>query len=259
MITPKVLIPMSDYGHDPTETAVPYAAFKKAGFKVEFATENGKAPECDKKMLQGITQKLIGATKDAVNAYKEMSITPEFQRPVSWTSADFSLESYNLVFLPGGHEKGVRQLIDSPIIHKHLASYFPATKKPSSKSVAAVCHGVMVLSETEGADRKCVIHECVTTALPTRFEQVAFWGTRAFLGDYYKTYGAGSDNVEESVRKRLDNPNKQYKNSLGMSPCSRGTRFVVQDEKYNYISGRFPADAQMLARKTIALVQGSVA
>ena len=169
-----------------------------------------------------------------MNAYKEMSITPEFQHPVSWSSPDFSLEPYNLIFLPGGHEKGVRQLIDSTIMHKHLASYFPATQKPSSKAVAAVCHGVMVLSETEGADGKSIIHECVTTALPTRFEQVAFWGTRAFLGDYYKTYGAGTDNVEESVssrnsitiestkfqqvRKRLDNPKKQYKNSLGMSP-----------------------------------------
>ncbi|TVY82914.1 Uncharacterized protein LSUE1_G001890 [Lachnellula suecica] len=248
MAAPKVLIPMSDYGHDPTETAVPYAAFEKAGYVVEFATENGKAPQCDKKMLEGVTQKLLGATKDAVDAYNEMSTTPGFQHPISWSSPEFNLDSYNLIFLPGGHEKGVRQLIDSPIIHKHLASYFPATKKPSTKSVAAICHGVMVLSETEGANGKSIIHECITTALPTRFEQVAFWGTRAFLGDYYKTYGAGSDNVEESVRKRLDDPTNQFKNSLSMSP------FVVQDEKYNYISGRFPADAQLLAEKAIALV-----
>ena len=41
------------------ETAVPYAAFKKAGFEIQFVTENGKAPECDKKMLRGITQKLL--------------------------------------------------------------------------------------------------------------------------------------------------------------------------------------------------------
>jgi putative intracellular protease/amidase len=129
-----------------------------------------------------------------------MSQTPEFQTPLSWTSSDFSLDSYNLVFLPGGHEKGVRQLIDSSVMQKQLASYFPATAKPSSKTVAAVCHGVMVLSETKGTDGKSVIHECVTTALPARFEQVAFWGTRAFLGDYYKTYGAGSDDVEKSVR-----------------------------------------------------------
>lgn len=128
-----------------------------------------------------------------------MAAQPEFLHPLSWSSPDFTLEPYNLIFLPGGHEKGVRQLIDSPIMHKHIASYFPATKKPSKKYVAAVCHGVMVLSETEGADGKSVLHECTTTALPARFEQVAFWGTRLFLGDYYKTYGVGSDDVEASV------------------------------------------------------------
>lgn len=125
--------------------------------------------------------------------------TPEFTHPISWSAPDFSLDSYNLIFLPGGHEKSVRQLIDSPVMHEHLASYFPGTKKPSTKSVAAVCHGVMVLSETHGGDGKSVIHECVTTALPARFEQMAFWSTRAFLGDYCKTYGAGSDDVEASV------------------------------------------------------------
>lgn len=59
MAAPRVLIPMSDYGHDPTETSIPYTAFKKAGFEVHFATENGKTPECDKKMLRGVTQKLL--------------------------------------------------------------------------------------------------------------------------------------------------------------------------------------------------------
>lgn len=167
-----------------------------------------------------------------------MSRAPEFQHPLSWSSADFNLDTYNLIFLPGGHEKGVRQLIDSPIIHKHLASYFPATVKPSTKTVVAVCHGVMVLSETKLPNGKSVIHECQTTALPARFEQAAYWGTRVFLGDYYKTYGHCSDDVEESVssfyfiflqvlccywysfkvRKNLDNPDKQYKNSLGPSP-----------------------------------------
>ncbi|KAF4635703.1 hypothetical protein G7Y89_g2396 [Cudoniella acicularis] len=265
---PKVLIPMSDYGHDPTETAIPYAAFKKAGFEVFFATENGSTPACDKKMLEGITQKLLGATKTAVEAYKQMSGTPEFRQPLSWSAADFTLDPYNLIFLPGGHDKGVQQVIDSPIIHKHLASYFPTTRKPSIRSVAAVCHGVMVLSKTDDANGKSIIHECITTALPTRFEQVAFWGTRAFLGDYYKTYGACSDNVEEfvyrlkslgtqtliylQVRKRLDDPNTQYKNSLSMIP------FVVQDENYNYISARFPADAQLLAETAVSLVESTI-
>lgn len=62
MATPKVLIPMSDYGHDPTETAVPYTAFKNAGFEVDFATEKGQIPECDERMLKGVTQKLLVST-----------------------------------------------------------------------------------------------------------------------------------------------------------------------------------------------------
>ncbi len=128
-----------------------------------------------------------------------MASSPEFQNPLSWSVPGFSLESYNLIFLPGGHDKGVRQVINSTIVHKLLAQYFPTTKKPSNKTVSAVCHGVMVLSETKGEDGKSVIHECVTTALPARFEQVAFWGTRAFLGDYYKTYGKGTPNVEDYV------------------------------------------------------------
>lgn len=58
--TPKVIIPMSDYGHDPTETATPWRVFKDAGFKVQFATEKGGAPpRCDVKMLEGWTGALL--------------------------------------------------------------------------------------------------------------------------------------------------------------------------------------------------------
>lgn len=41
------------------EAAGPYTAFKKAGFEVSFATENGKPPLSDKLLLEGLTQKLL--------------------------------------------------------------------------------------------------------------------------------------------------------------------------------------------------------
>jgi len=138
-----------------------------------------------------------------VKAYDAMAAAPEFTKPISWSDPTFSLSTYNLIFLPGGHEKGVLQLIDSPIMAQHLASYFPQTVKPSNKNVAAVCHGVMSLAAaklSEGENKgKSVLHECDTTALPGAFEGVAFWGTRLFLGDYYKTYGVNSDSVETAV------------------------------------------------------------
>jgi putative intracellular protease/amidase len=232
---------MSDYGHDPTETAVPYTVFKNAGFSITFATEKGVPPKCDDKMLYGITQKLLvlphplyphqlspigitalnivqGATKDAVKQYETMIQDPVAQSPISWSDPDFSLDKYDLIFLPGGHEKSVRQLLDSPIISKHLASYFPSTQKPSKKAVGAICHGVQALAHSKLEDGKSVLHDGTTTALPGFMESFIFWATRLFLGDYYKTYGAGTDNVETIVRKSLDNPGKQWRGSLGSTP-----------------------------------------
>ena len=124
---------------------------------------------------------------------------PDYQKPLSWSEPDFTFEPFNLLFFPGGHEKGVRQMIDSAIVHKNLAAYFPQTVKPSSKGVAAICHGVLALSNASSDDGKSLLYDASTTTLPGTFESTAYWGTRLFLGDYYKTYGAGSENVEESA------------------------------------------------------------
>ncbi|GAP91577.1 putative family protein [Rosellinia necatrix] len=246
--TPKAIFIMADYGHDPTETAVPWAAFKAAGYDISFVTESGKVPRCDKKMVEGVTQKLLGATKDVVATYKTMQQSNEMAHPLSWSAPDFSLDPYDLVVFPGGHDKGVRQVIESPIVHKLMLDYFPKTKRPSRKVVGAVCHGVMVLSETKDANGRSVIYECATTALPTKYEQAAYWGTRAFLGDYYKTFGHGTENVQESVTKALASPD-QFKLTLNPGP------FVVEDEKYNYISARWPGDAELFAEEIIKLFE----
>lgn len=132
--------------------------------------------------------------------YRVMAESEEWKNPLSWSDEQFTLDAFDLVFLPGGHDKAVRQVIDSERVHQLLVDFFPKTKKPGKKAVGAVCHGVMVLSESKNPDGSSVIRDCDTTALPARFEQLAFWGTRLFLGDYYKTYGAGSENVEDSVR-----------------------------------------------------------
>ncbi|MCJ1372840.1 hypothetical protein MMC20_004065 [Loxospora ochrophaea] len=261
MTAPKVIFLMSDYGHDPTETAIPYAAFQKAGFTIHFATETGAVPACDDKMLRGLTQKLLGATRSTIKTYENMLTSPSLLSPHSWTDPTFTLTPYNLLFFPGGHEKGVRQVIESTALRSHIASYFPQTRKPSTKAVAAICHGVLPLAEAklppdeEGKEEgkgKSVLHDVTTTTLPGIFEGTAYWGTRALLGDYYKTYGAGSESVEAVVKSHLDNPDAQFRSSLSPSP------FIVHDEKYNYISGRFPADAELLAQAAVEMVRRNV-
>ncbi|KXJ85071.1 class I glutamine amidotransferase-like protein [Microdochium bolleyi] len=245
----KAVFVMADYGHDPTETAVPYAAFKAAGYDVSFVTEAGKTPECDKKMLEGVTQKLLGATKGVVSLYSKMALSPEFRSPKSWSSPDFTLEAYDIVIFPGGHDKAVRQVIDSPRVHELVVNHFPRTQKPSRKIVGAVCHGVMVLSSSKDpATGHSVIRNCDTTALPSKFEQGAYWGTKLFLGDYYKTYGAGSEDVQQSVTKVLAAPS-QFKGTLNPGP------FIVEDQHYNYISARYPGDAELFSEEIIKLVE----
>ncbi len=128
-----------------------------------------------------------------------MKASPECRKPLAWAAPDFSLNPFDVVLFPGGHDKGVRQAIDSAKLQTHIAAYFPQTRKPGKKAVVAICHGVQVVCGAKSSDGASVIRDCDTTALPAKFEQVAFWGTRAFLGDYYKTYGAGSDDVEEVV------------------------------------------------------------
>ncbi|KND89031.1 Uncharacterized protein C14C4.04 [Tolypocladium ophioglossoides CBS 100239] len=270
----KVLVMMADYGHDPTgvnnansivgllhriaftnrhpETAVPYSAFKEAGFNVSFATEKGKSTQCDTRMLQGITQLLLdpqGAARPVIQQYNTMAASEEWQHPLAWSAPAFTLDAFDLVFLPGGHEKSVRQIIDSEAVHRLLVDFFPKTRKPGAKAVGAVCHGVMVLSEAKDAEGRSVLHGCTTTTLPARFEQLAFWGTRVFLGDYYKTYGACSKDVEDLVRKELADP-AHLKSSLIPTP------FVVEDENFNYISARFPGDVRLMFEKLVNLAGG---
>ncbi len=135
-----------------------------------------------------------------------MKADETLKRPLSWTDPNFSLENYDLIFLPGGHEgrgetQGVRQLIDSTILHKQLATYFPQTERINGrKTVGAVCHGVMLLSATSQTNgEKSIISESEITALPALFENFAYWSTRLFLGDYYCTYGKNADTVQASV------------------------------------------------------------
>ena len=169
-----------------------------------------------------------------------MFTSEEWKNPQAWSAPGFTLDEYTLVFLPGGHDKAVRQIMDSETVHRLLAAYFPKTQRPDGvKAVGAICHGVLVVSKAKGADGQSVLHDCTTTTLPARFEQAAYWGTRLFLGDYYKTYGAGTEDLEDSVsftsfltirllyvanrviyqvKKCLKDPSKQFKGSLGLMP-----------------------------------------
>lgn len=186
MGAPKVIFLMADYGHDPTgnksislfitysdsiaETAIPWRAFNDANCDIYFATENGKKPACDEWMLRGVTGTLLGASKAAKDAYEALSSRSDrFAKPLSWP--DVKIEEYDLVFLPGGHDKQIRKILDSDTVHKLLATYFPKTNRPSSKCLGAICHGVQGLANASFEDGKSVLHDVKTTALQQQWSR----------------------------------------------------------------------------------------
>ncbi|GAM86910.1 hypothetical protein ANO11243_049310 [Dothideomycetidae sp. 11243] len=241
---------MADYGNDPTEVAVPYHVFSTSGFSVTFATETGTSPACDERMLSGISGALLGATAAAKTHHAAMLETEAYRRPVSWSAEGFSLLDYDLVFLPGGHDKHVRPYIDSATLHAQLGRYMAAMRGGAAdKNLAAICHGVQVLAHATDKKGKSLIHDVETTALMGTMETSIFWVTRPFLGDYYKTYGAGTPSVEESVKAKLDSPETQWKGNLSPTP------FTHRDPKLRYISARFPPDAEKLAKEAVEMVK----
>nr|POE54949.1 uncharacterized protein c14c4.04 [Quercus suber] len=195
---------------------------------------------------------MLGATQAAVSAYNAVTQTPAWQKPLSWTDSSFSLRDFDLVFLPGGHDKPVRQLLDNARLHSQLAEFFPLTKHNGTdkKVCAAICHGVQLLAHAKDADARSILHSVSTTALPGAFENAAYQGTRLWMGDYYKTYGAGSANVEDVVKACLDDPAKQWKGSV--NPAQP---WVVEDENHAYLSARWPGDAQLLGEKVVEAVK----
>ncbi|KAH7396993.1 class I glutamine amidotransferase-like protein [Phaeosphaeria sp. MPI-PUGE-AT-0046c] len=255
----QVVFLLADYGHDPTETAVPFSAFVAAGYDVTIATQLGAIPACDARMLTGWTQTFLGADKHTIALYENMKDSSAWQQPRSWCDPSFTLESFDLVFLPGGHDKAVRQLLDCPRAQSLLVSYYPLTRRAYTrengsrpKFCAAVCHGVQLLAHAKTADGLSVLHDVTTTTLPDFFETSVYATTRLFLGDYYKTYGAGTDNVATIVKASLADSTAQFKSSIDTT-----RPFVVVDETYHYLSARWPGDAEELAKKTIEAVNSS--
>lgn len=95
---------------------------------------------------------------------------------------------------------------------------------------------------------KSVLVDVKMTALHWIHEQVIYHATRLVLGGYYKTYGHGTPSVQDIFTKSLGRP-EQFQQSLGFGP------FVVENDGYNYLSARFPPDAEEFARRFVEMVK----
>ncbi len=148
-------------------------------------------------------------------------------------------DDFDALLLPGGHAPGVRQYLESTVLQAVVAE-FMATSKP----VAAVCHGPVLLARTRDRADHSVLRGRRATCLPAWLEWSAYALTFWKMGRHYRTY---PQTVEDEVRAALGADGTFLRGPLH-NDYSRP--FVVEDG--TLVTARWPGDSEALAQ---ALVQ----
>ncbi len=252
MASKKVLIPLPSNGCDPSEVGIPWKLMNEVGIEVVFATPKGAKATTDPIMLTGeklgIWKSVLPARKDAVEAYLEMEKTAAFANPIKYTG--INEHDFDAIYLPGGHDKPVKEYLESELLQKSIADFFVA-KKP----VGAICHGVVLVARSKNkASGKSVIYNYKTTSLLKSQEMMGYYMTRLWMKDYYLTYPEIT--VEDEVKSNLSDKSNFVR---GATPLLRDTPqnlrrgFYVRDQ--NYVSARWPGDLYSFSNAFIKMVQ----
>jgi putative intracellular protease/amidase len=242
----RVLMPLPDRGFDVTEVSVPYRLLTRAGHEVVFATEHGAEPAADPLLESGVIFGKLGAEPEPLAFYRELKRAPAFKEPIRWDAIEPG--AYDALYLAGGHAPPMRQYLGSTALKEKVLAFWKL-----ERPVAAICHGVLVMSRTrDPATGESVIARLRTTCLPKYMERTAYLLTAWKLGNYYRTYPAY---VEDEVRASLRDPDRQFVRGP-ITLIQRGTMdndtpaMVVEDGRY--LSARWPGDAYLIAKKLCA-------
>jgi len=246
---PTVLVPIPTADFDPTETAVPWKVLRARGIGVVFATPDGKPGNADARMLTGrglgVLAAVLKADANGRQAYAEMAASAEFLQPLAYAQA--RVADLQGLLLPGGHAPGMKPYLESALLQSLVTTAF-ATQLP----VGAICHGVVLAARSRAADGRSVLFGRKTTALTRPMELTAWALTRAWLGDYYRTYPT---TVEEEVSAALATPGDFVRGPTSTRRDSADRLeigFTVRDG--HYLSARWPGDAHRFAVEFAVMV-----
>ena len=240
----KLLIALPNQDFDPTEVAVPWRILQAKGHELVFATPDGGPASADPVMVTGqglgLLAGVLRADANGRQAYEALLRDAAFQRPLAY--AALQADEFAGLILPGGHAQGVRPYLESTALQAFVAAMF-ALDKP----VGAICHGSVVAARSRDAQGRSVLHGRRSTALTAQMELTAWWLTRAWMGDYYRTY---PETVQSEVTRALAKPGDFDAGPVSLrrdAPGHLGLGFAVRDG--NYLSARWPGDAHRFAEE----------
>ena len=222
----KAIIPIPDKDFDTTEVSITWKILKENKIDIIFATENGIVGETDPLLLTGVIFGQLGAKKDAIDAYHLMQKSNEFLHPIKYDEINPS--DYDLLFLPGGHAKGMRQYLENKTLQNKIVDFFHLNKFIFFNCVDGI------------STSKSIVHNYNFTGLTKSLERLAYYLTKWKLDDYYKTYEAY---LQDEVETFLANKS-QFKTGFNSF-----IPFFVEDR--NLLSARWPNDVKLLANKLV--------
>ncbi len=165
----RILIPIPSYGFDPTEVAIPWKLISEKDFEIVFITPEGKKASADSLMLKGeklgIWKSVLRARQDAVDAYYEMEKNGSFCNPLKYI--DVKEKNFDAILLPGGHDKGVKEYLESEVL-QHLVVDFFVAQKP----VGAICHGVVLAARSINPDTKKISYSQLQNNIITEITRI---------------------------------------------------------------------------------------
>jgi putative intracellular protease/amidase len=228
-----VVIPLPDKDFDTTEVTVPWKLFKNQGYEVVFATQNAAIAQTDPLLLTGVIFGQLGAKKEVVKWYKELENSQEFLNPITYK--DINIADFDMLHLPGGHAKGVKQYLEDKTLQEKVVLFFKA-----NKIIGSVCHGGLVLARSIDSDTgKSIIYSKKVTALTKILERTAYYITSWKLGDYYRTYDKYTqDEMMENLKDK-----HQFIKGNPMKPM------IVEDG--NLVTARWPEDVKLYTETLI--------
>ncbi len=252
MASKKVLIPLPSNGCDPSEVAIPWKLMNEVGIEIIFSTPTGEKATTDNIMLTGrrlgFLKGVLAARKDAVEAYLQMEKTDAFCNPIKYE--DIKETNFDAIYLPGGHDKRVKEYLESKILQNRINDFFKCTKP-----VGAICHGVVLVARSiNSATGKSVLYNYKTTSLLKSQELAGYNLTRLWLKDYYLTYPEIT--VEDEVISALTSCSNFISGHTPLfrdSPQNLKRGFFVRDQ--NYISARWPGDLYNFTYEFIKMIQ----
>ena len=236
----KILIPIPDKDFDLTEVAVPWKRLTENGYQIIFATENGAIGKTDQRLIDGVIFGQLGAKPYAIAIYNEMLESEEYNNPITYSA--INTDEYILLHLPGGHEKGIKQYLESVVLQEKVAQFFY-----QNKLVGSICHGAIVLARTKDINTgKSIVANRKLTGLTKKLEKLAYYMTAWKLGDYYRTYPTYT---QDEVQSNLSDPSNFKTGPFMFKP------FVCQDN--NLITARWPKDIELYCKTLIKALNKS--